>query len=55
MRIKIKNDCLIARKNGEKEKSLVLNTLIAEIERNEPKIINGEKTWSNIQIYFSNI
>lgn len=49
MKNRIKKDSLIARKSGEKEKALALNTLIAEIERSKPEIINGEKVWTDAQ------
>lgn len=49
MKNRIKKDSLLARKAGEKEKVLALNTLIAEIERSKPEIINGEKVWSDTQ------
>jgi len=43
----IKKDAVTALKEGNKEKKIVLSTLSAEIQRNEPVIINGEKTWSD--------
>jgi hypothetical protein len=49
MRNRIKKDSLLARKAGEKEKALALTTLIAEIERSNPEIINGEKVWTDAQ------
>ena len=49
MKTRIKNDSLVARKSGEKEKALALTTLIAEIERSKPEIKNGDKVWSDAQ------
>lgn len=43
----IKKDAVAALKSGNKEKKLVLSTLVAEIQRNEPAIVNGEKTWTD--------
>lgn len=44
---KIKNDSILALKEGDKEKKLILSTVIGEIQRNEPLIINDIKTWSD--------
>jgi len=46
---RIKDDVKIAMKSGEKVKKLALSTLVAEIQRNEPTMENGEKTWSDEQ------
>ena len=47
---KLKNDANNALKNGEKEKRIVLSSLIGEIQLSKPEIINNEKTWSDAQV-----
>lgn len=48
---KIKEDLISSMKNHEKEKKLILSTLIGEIQRIPPSVIeNGEKTHSTSQI-----
>jgi len=41
---KIKKQRMIAKKNGNKDESVVLGTLLGELDRLEPEIINGIKT-----------
>jgi len=43
----IKKDAITSLKEGNKEKKIILSTLIGEIQRNEPVMINGEKTWTD--------
>ena len=47
---KIKKDSLSAMKDGNKEKKLILSTLIGEIQRKEPTIIDNVKTWTDEQV-----
>lgn len=47
---KIKKDSLSAMKDGNKEKKLILSTLIGEIQRKEPTIIDNIKTWTDEQV-----
>ena len=47
---KIKKDYLSAMKDGNKEKKLILSTLIGEIQRKEPTIIDNVKTWTDEQV-----
>ena len=46
----IKLDSTAASKAGEKEKRLLLSTLLGEIQRVEPEVIDGKKTWTDEQI-----
>lgn len=48
---KIKNDANIALKTGDKDKKLILSTLIGEIQRNEPQIINNQKIWTDDVVF----
>ena len=43
----IKKDAMVAFKAGEKEKKLILSTLVGEIQLNKPEINDGVKTWSD--------
>ena len=47
---RIKSDASLALKAGEKERKLILSTLIGEIQRLETELVNGEKTWSDEQV-----
>lgn len=47
---KLKNDANNALRNGEKEKRIVLSSLIGEIQLSKPEIINNEKIWSDAQV-----
>jgi len=46
----IKLDSTTAFKAGEKEKRLVLSTLLGEIQRVDPEVVEGVKTWTDEQI-----
>ena len=46
----IKLDSTTAFKAGDKEKRLSLSTLLGEIQRVEPEVVDGKKTWTDEQI-----
>lgn len=47
---KIKKDTSLALKAGKKEKKIILSTLVGEIQRLEPEVVDGEKTWTDEQV-----
>ena len=44
---KIKKDSMLALKSGDKEKKVILSTLVGEVQLSKPEIVDGVKIWSD--------